>query len=451
VSGPDDVHSGTWTARPKDAAETWHVRNCRLEVVTGPDSGRAFTLGTPAIVIGRAGTDVVLSDRRVSAMHAEIRLNEDGYLIRDLGSTNGTRVGGVRVVEAFLSPGALVEVGDSVLRFQPLGTSVELALWQEPQLGGMVGRSPAMRRLFERIDRVAATESTVLIAGETGTGKELVAEAIHDRSPRARGPFVVLDCGAIAPALFEDQLFGHEAGAFTNATRAATGLFEAASGGTLFIDEIAELPLDVQPKLLRAVETRAIRRIGGINPIQCDVRLVAATHVDLAAAVNRKAFRADLYYRIAVTRLELPPLRERMDDLPLLAQGFWNALTGRAGAIPEAFLEWADRQRWPGNVRELKNAVERWIASPDLEPQLPAVGTPPPHLPAAADASAVDLAVPFKQAKQRVVDDFDRRYVTALLEAHGGNISNAARAAGLDRMSIYKLPHRLGLGRRGGP
>ena len=441
--------SGTWTARKAGRAETLHVRNCRIEVLSGPDAGRVFTVGVPLIQIGRTGVEVTLADRRVSSMHAEIRLGEDGYRLRDLGSTNGTRVGGLRIVEAFLEPGSLIGIGDSVLRFTPLSTSVELPLWEEARYGSLVGATPVMRQLFDRIDRVAATDSTVLITGETGTGKELVAEAIHERSARARGPFVVLDCGAIAPSLFEDHLFGHEAGAFTSARRSAEGVFQAASGGTLFIDEIAELPLDVQPKLLRSVETRSIRKIGSTQGITCDVRVVAATHVDLAEAVNRKAFRPDLYYRIAVARLHLPALRERMDDVPLLAQHFWDTLTAQErGPLPESFLDWASRHRWPGNARELRNAVERLLAGHALPDDAPPEATPTP--PPDAPAPSVDLAVPFRVAKQRVIDEFDRRYMTALLAATDWNISTAARVAGLDRMSVYKLIGRLGIKRRGG-
>jgi DNA-binding NtrC family response regulator len=373
-------------------------------------------------------------------MHCELKLGSEGYRLRDLDSTNGTYVRGVRVVEAYLTPGATIGVGKTAITLTPLDDAVALPLWSEPRLGGLVGGTPQMRHMFELIDRFAASDATVLILGETGSGKELVADAIHARSPRAQGPFQVLDCSAIPEQLVEDQLFGHEAGSFTGAGRQVTGVFEAAHGGTLFLDEIGELPLEAQAKLLRAVETRKIRRIGGTKPIHCDVRIVAATHRDLAAQVNRGMFRADLYYRLAVARLEVPPLRERRDDIPVLIDHFVRQLG--PGALPSDFLERAQRHDWPGNVRELKNAVERAL----LLPRHPHRFEPAP--PRTSGFPIIDLAVPFKDAKQAMVDEFDRRYLAALLAAHDGNISAAARAAQLDRMSIYKMMRRLGLDQR---
>ncbi len=442
VSEPEDVGSGTWITAAPGGGEAMRVRKCRLEVVAGPDAGVSRTFAAPTIQIGRTGADLALTDRRVSALHAEIRIEDEGYRLRDLGSSNGTHVWGMRVVEAFIAPGAVINLGESAVRFIPLADSVELPLWQEARMEGLVGNSVAMRRLFDLIDRVAGSDATVLITGETGTGKELVAEAIHERSPRVRGPFVVLDCGAIPAQLFEDQLFGHDAGAFTGAIKDATGVFEAAHGGTLFLDEIGELPIDVQPKLLRAVETRRIRPVGGSRTVECDTRVVAATNRDLAGSVNRGAFRADLMYRIAVVRLHVPPLRERREDIPLLIEHFLDELpNGRATPLPDGFMDWAQKHPWPGNVRELKNAVERVITlRPAGEGIDDAVGESEP-----GRALEVDPSVPFKEAKRRLVDEFDRRYIRALLDTHRGNISAVARAAGLDRMSIYKMLQRLGI------
>src|SRR5262249_25214373 len=290
-----DLSSGTWVAKPAGRKEALHIRKCRLEVVSGPNAGLSRIFETSEIVIGRTGADLVLTDKKVSGMHAQIRLEDAGYRLRDLGSTNGTWIQNTCVLDALIAPGALLSLGDTVLRFTPLDDSVEVPLWKESRLCGLVGRSVVMRELFDRIDRIAATETTVLISGDTGTGKELVAEAIHERSPRAKGPFVVLDCGAVPAQLFEDQLFGHVEGAFTGATRTTTGVFEAASGGTLFLDEIGELPLDIQPKLLRTLESHSIRRIGSHDLVDCNVRLIAATNRDLATEVNRGAFRSDLY------------------------------------------------------------------------------------------------------------------------------------------------------------
>jgi transcriptional regulator with GAF, ATPase, and Fis domain len=442
---PRDLGSGTWVGRHPGGGEAVRLRKCRLEVIAGPDSGCSAVFAAPRIVIGRGGGDLVLNDRKVSALHVEIRLEDQGYRLRDLGSTNGTFVRGMRVVEVFIDPGTVIALGESGVRFTPLPDTVELALWGGSRLCGLRGKSTIMRRLFESIEQVANTEATVLITGETGSGKDLVAEAIQERSPRAGKPFVVLDCGAAPAGLFEDQLFGHEVGAFTGADRATAGVFETASGGTLFLDEIGELPLETQPKLLRAVETRRIRRVGGNRTIDCDVRLVAATNRDLSAEVNRKTFRPELYFRIMVTHLFVPPLREHPEDIELLVDHFLAELApGGAAALPEGFLEWARAHTWPGNVRELRNAVERAVVTrglpgPEDAPGFFGVGDP----------LRVDLDVPFREAKRRVVDEFDRRYVRSLLDKHEWNIASAARAAGLDRMSIYKMLRRLDIRRLG--
>jgi DNA-binding NtrC family response regulator len=350
----------------------------------------------------------------------------------------------MRIVEAFIGPGTTLVVGDSAVRFVPLSEAVELPLSPTTRLGGLVGCSPIMRRLFDTIERVAPTETTALITGETGTGKELVAEALHERSQRAGGPFVVLDCGAVPVPLFEDHLFGHEAGAFTGAGRSTEGVFEAASGGTLFLDEVGELPLDAQAKLLRAVETRRVRRVGSDRTIDCDVRLVAATNRNLAAEMNRGNFRADLYFRLAVARLHVAPLRERLEDIELLVEHFLTALgREREVTLPDDFMNWARSQMWPGNVRELRNALERAVTFPGGGGPDPAAWTDERPEPAAL--LDVDVSLPFRESKARVVAEFERRYATRLLDAHGGNLSAVARSAGLDRMSVYKLLDRLRL------
>jgi transcriptional regulator with GAF, ATPase, and Fis domain len=439
VTADPELETGTWISRAAGGAETLSVRKCRLEVISGPDAGATREIAAPIISIGRIGADLVLNDRKVSALHAEIRLEAKGYRVRDLGSTNGTFVWGMRIVEAFIGPGATIVCGDSAVRFVPLPDTVEVPLWEGNRLGGLLGQSPVMRDLFAKIDRIARVDTTVLINGETGTGKELVAEALHDRSSRAGGPFVVLDCASIPEQLFEDQLFGHEVGAFTGATRVTQGVFEAAHGGTLFLDEIGELPLAVQPKLLRAVETRRIKRIGGNQTIDCDVRLVAATNRDLAAEVNRGAFRSDLYFRLHVAHLMVPALRDRRDDIDLLI-GHFLAKVPNPRPLSEEFVQWAKRQSWPGNVRELRNAVER-SATTDLasldEPPVSPGGTP----------FVVDTSLDFKTAKKKFVDEFDRTYIQTLLEAHDWNIASVSRAANIDRVSIYKMLRRLNLAR----
>jgi transcriptional regulator with GAF, ATPase, and Fis domain len=428
----------------------------------------------------KKGADFVLTDTMVSGLHVEIRLDERGYRLRDLESTNGTFVGGYRVNDIYVGPGTVIHLGGTKLRFEPLGESVELALSPLDRCGGMVGRSVAMRELFARLQRIAATDTTVLITGETGTGKELVAEAVHEGSPRASGPFVVLDCGAIPANLVESELFGHERGAFTGALNAYAGAFERAHDGTVFLDEIGELPLDLQPKLLRVLERKEIRRIGGSKTVTANIRVIAATNRDLAVEVNRGRFREDLFYRLAVARVHVPALRDRKEDIPLLVEHFLATLPGSESTQlrPET-LDLMMKHDWPGNVRELRNIVERAVLlseapgslsmrrsylgssvsaspTPGKKTQTPTPGAgaslPPSSsspAPMAGDTMKldvpIDIDIPFKIAKQDLVEEFERRYIRALLDRHGGNISAAARAAGIDRMSIHKILHRLGL------
>jgi transcriptional regulator with PAS, ATPase and Fis domain len=432
--------TGTWIEK-RAGADVLRVRTIRLEVIGGSDRGLAKTFNAPSIVIGRANADLQLDDRRVSALHAELRLEPEGFRLRDLGSTNGTFIGlpghGVRIVEAFLAPNAVIALGDTTIGFTPLDASFELPIASADRLAGFIGGGIAMRRMYELIARYAATDATVLVTGETGSGKEVAAEAIHLRSRRNSGPFVVLDCGAIPAQLVEDQLFGHEAGAFTGAGAARPGVFEAAHGGTLFLDEIGELPIEVQPKLLRAVETKTIVRLGSSEARKCDVRIVAATNRDLAAEVNRDRFRADLYFRLAVARIHVPPLRDHREDLDALVEHFVAKLGG--GPLPPEFYDWARKHPWPGNVRELRAAVEQSIIfarHPELAPNW---STPP------SAGLEIDVSLPFKETKRKLLDELERRYITELLDAHDGNVSAAARAADLDRMTIYKMLRRAGL------
>jgi transcriptional regulator with GAF, ATPase, and Fis domain len=471
----DDLRSGTWVTYVDGKATGLHVRRCRLEVVAGPDAGLAKEFESHVIHVGaRKGCDLELTDGKVSGLHCEIRLDERGYRLRDMESTNGTFVGGHRVQDIYVNPGTIVHLGASRLKFEPLGESVEMLLSAHDRYGGMIGRSVKMRELFARLERIAATDATVLVTGETGTGKELVAEAVHEGSTRSSGPFVVLDCSSIPPNLVESELFGHERGAFTGASSTYVGAFERAHGGTVFLDEIGELPLDLQPKLLRVLERKEIRRLGGTKVISTDIRVVAATNRDLGVEVNKARFREDLYYRLAVARVHVPPLREHKEDIPLLVEHFLATLPGgdKTKLRPET-LELMKKHEWPGNVRELRNVIERAVLlseAPGSEhafrrSYLP--GSTPPGGAAAAPSAGdrktpsapspsgppknqvlqapIDTSVPFKLAKQDLVEEFERRYIRALLEEHGGNISAAARAAGIDRMSIHKILHRLGL------
>jgi DNA-binding NtrC family response regulator len=320
------------------------------------------------------------------------------------------------------------------------------------RFGQLTGQSAAMRRVITQLERVAASDATVLLLGETGTGKEVAAESLHQESPRARGPFVVVDCGAIPAHLLESELFGHERGAFTGAVRARDGAFQAASGGTIFLDEIGELPRDLQPKLLRALSRRAVKPVGTEAYVEVDVRVIAATHRDLRREVDADRFRGDLYYRLAVVEVRLPPLRDRLGDLPLLVEAMLResraspAETSRL--LSPAVLDRLAHQSWPGNIRELRNVIDRALAMGPWEPDAELAPDIAPELGATpAVGPAVDLSRPFKQARDEWTARFERAYLAALLEHHAGSIRPAARAAGIDRGHLYRLLARHGLGR----
>jgi DNA-binding NtrC family response regulator len=429
------------------------IRRFRVEVATGPDRGLERISDGEELTIGTSSANhLVLTDRAVSRHHAVISASDEGFLLRDLGSKNGTILAGARILGAYLGPGALLTVGESTLRFEPLSDEIVEPLSGSERFERMLGQSTAMRRLFAALPRIAASDSTVLIEGETGTGKGLLAEMIHRQSPRQDGPLVVIDCSAIPPSLIEAELFGHAKGAFTGAHAARPGAFEAAAGGTVFLDEIGELPLDMQPKLLRALEERVVRRLGSLDPVRLDVRVIAATNRDLRREVNKGSFRADLYYRLNIVRLRLPPLRERREDIPLLVAHFYEQYApGPDGTPPAALVAALSRQEWPGNVRELRAAVERAILMQDPELWLEAtlgagsdaaesVRHPAPE--ARADY-ADDIALgSFRAAKERATARWERGYLEALLKHTNGNVSLASRTAHMDRNHLRDLIRR---------
>jgi transcriptional regulator with PAS, ATPase and Fis domain len=418
----------------------------RLVVVEGPDRGRAEPTSAGELAVGTGDANqLVLTDPTVSRHHFVIVPTPKGYHLRDTGSTNGTFLAGHRVESAFLQDGSVVRIGITTLRFEAVAGEIREPLSDDDRFGRALGRSPAMRRLFALLPRIAASDSTVLVEGETGTGKSLLARAIHAAGPRARGPFVVVDCGAIPAALIESELFGHEKGAFTGAVAARAGAFEAAARGTVFLDEIGELPLDMQPKLLHAIEERTVKRLGATQPTPLDVRLVAATNRDLRQAVNRGAFRSDLYYRLNIVKLRLPPLRERPGDIPLLVESFYRELTGDPTALAPAELVTALSQHdWPGNVRELRAAVERSLLVDDpsqwralIDEPLDGAGAP-----ASAAGDRADQELTFRAAKERAMMRWERTYIAELLRLHDGNLSRAARAARMDRTHLRELARR---------
>ncbi len=443
----EDTHQETsLLTRDRDAAPS-HVdlRQVRLELLGKDGVERVFVSEAERTALGsHPSNDLVLDEPTVSRFHCELSSSAKGVRIRDLGSTNGTFVDGVRVFDAILEDGSRIQLGSRTLRLSGQGT-IQVPLPEVASFGELSGESEPMRRVFEWLSRIAASDATVLIEGETGTGKEGAAEALHLESARRDGPFVIVDCAAIPQNLIESELFGHEKGAFTGATERRSGAFEHAHGGTIVLDEIGELPSDLQPKLLRVLEQKTIRRIGSSTRISVDLRIVACTNRDLRREVNEGRFRSDLYYRLSVVKVVLPPLRERLDDLPLLSR----TLLARLGAKPPQlqrftspeFLERLRHGAWPGNIRELRNYLERCLVLDDEAPMTEALS----GAETTSEAPFVDLSLPYSEARRRSLAEFERIYLSALLEKHGGNVSRAAREAGIERVYLHRLLRRSAL------
>jgi DNA-binding NtrC family response regulator len=430
VTSPSD--EGPKTSTLGHTATMTRVQPVRLLVVDGPDRGkeRVVTEGTATLGTSE-GCELKLSDSGVSRKHASIELLGARVRVKDLSSKNGTRYLGARVEALELPLGATLELGSSRVALLPaLGTS---QLSTREELAGLLGRAPSMRRLFAQVEQVAPTDAAVLIHGDTGSGKEGVARAIHALSARASGPFKVFDCGAVQAELLQSALFGHVKGAFTGAVKDQPGALEAANSGVLFFDEVAELPLDLQPALLRALETKSFVRVGEGKVRKSDFRVLAATHVDLFSAAQKGRFRLDLYYRVAALVLEVPPLKDRVDDIALLAHRF-AAEAGAKEPLSASTLAALTARTYPGNVRELKNVVERAVAMGE-QTVLPGGG--------AAPTSVED----FHTTREKAIAAFEKSYLSSLLERHGGNASAAAREAGIARSYLYKMLDAHGLKR----
>ncbi len=465
---PDDIHTNpgdvglelssqspllgeTLVVEPRASVK---LHKCRLLVTSGPDTGRSMVSDKERLRCGaHPGNDLVLvEDRTASRHHFEVQYTERGHLLVDLGSTNGTFLDGRRIERAYLSPGSQIRAGSSVITFAPLDEEVPVEPDREGELCGMVGQSVKMRQVFGLIKRIAPMDVSVIIQGETGTGKELVSCAIHELSGRKKGPMVVLDCGAIPPNLIESELFGHEKGAFTGAVASRPGAFERANQGTIFLDELGELRTDLQPKLLRVLENREVRRVGGNETEEVDVRVIAATNRDLQKEIDAGAFREDLFFRLSVISIQLPPLRQRREDIPfiirkeladpdLVARHGKKRVSAQAMAVLQGYP-------WPGNVRELMNVLSHVLTfadGPNIEVQ---------HLPARVQGQQVDQPLPFnellsfKDAKEQLLENFEREYLTSVLKRCDGNISRAARESGLHRKSIERLVKKYSLDAR---
>jgi len=400
--------------------------------------------------------DMVINEETVSRYHAKVVQEEEGYVLSDLGSTNGTYINGVRIREAYLQTGCALRLGNLELTFSYDDEKLPIVPSQNDRLDKLIGRNVKMREIYGIIEKIAPTGTTVIIEGETGTGKEVVAQTIHNLSTRAKGPMMVFDCGAVPENLIESELFGHEKGSFTGAIMTRQGIFEMAHGGTLFLDELGELNLDLQPKLLRVLEQREIRRVGTSKAIRVDVRLIAATNRNLEEEVRAGRFRQDLFYRLSVVRIMIPPLRDRPEDIPLLAQHFldtgpFNRTPGggtRVNSISPEAMTLMSGYSWPGNVRELLNVIERAVSFADGS-IIDVRDLPEQLRPAAPPSQEVqpfpESDVAFKEAKERWVSSFERDYLIKLLARNKGNISHAAKEAEIDRKYFRKLMRKHGV------
>ncbi len=414
------------------------IRKLRVTVEAGVDAGSivapdddgAFAIGTSA------DCALVLRDPAVSRYHVELRRTPAGVQLADLGSRNGTWVAGMRIERATVPAGTRLVLGDTTIAVEDAGSSVAPPPAEAPQIADLVGESDAIREVARLVHRLARVDSSVLIQGETGSGKEVVARALHEASPRRAAELVVVDCGSLPATLISSILFGHEKGSFTGADQRRLGAFERAHGGTLLLDEIGELPLEVQPTLLGVLERRAFTRVGGAQAIEVDVRVLAATHRDLRAEVNAGRFRADLYYRLAVAKIAIPPLRERPEDIAPLVAHFVEKLTGVSELGPLAgALEALRAHPWSGNVRELRNVVEAALVMGELD-----LGGE-----RASIAAPIGEIAPYRDARAAALARFEAEYLRALVEHTAGNASEAARLAKMDRPYLLTLLRKHGL------
>jgi two-component system response regulator GlrR len=443
---------GAGTVRSDDRVV--EVPRFRVAVTAGADAGAEAVSHEGRITVGtNEGVTLRLTDPTVSGYHAEFEATRGGILVRDLGSTNGTLLGRTHVREVVARDTMELKLGRTQVRLHLGDERAAVATSPNPAFGELLGRSAAMRAVFAVLERAAQLSSPVLITGESGTGKELAARALHAASPRASMPMEVVDCGGLPSTLIESELFGHERGAFTGATTEREGAFERADGGTVFLDELGELPLEQQPKLLRVLGEGEVRRVGGRKTRKVDVRVVAATNRDLRREVNAGNFRADLFYRLAVVQVRMPALRERAEDIPSLAEAIAERVKKQRGLDPGLTIDAAAWQAmsthaWPGNVRELRNHIEQLLVLQGTMPLLEEAAAAAPARGREGLFDGLDK-LPLRIAKAELIERFEREYVTSLLEQTGWNVAEAARRAGIDRVTMFRTIARYGVRREG--
>jgi DNA-binding NtrC family response regulator len=420
------------------------IERLELVIVSGPDKGLRRELEGPVIIGNDPACDCVLKDDTVSSRHCEVSVDGKTVIVRDLSSTNGVFVGDVRMKEGCIALGSKVRLGRTVLVVKSKGKA-DIEVLETDHFGRLFGRGRAMQAAFARLRQCAASDAPLLIEGETGTGKDIAAEAVHEASARAEEPCVVFDCAAVAPSILEGELFGFEKGAFTGATTTRAGLAERADGGTLIIDELGELPLDVQPKLLRLIERQEVRRLGSDTPRRVNLRFIACTHRHLPTEVKAGRFREDLYYRISALTVRLPSLREHLEDVPALIDELLRRsnATVRFDDLSEGERSMLLSHRWPGNVRELRNVIDRLIVFRGA-PQESLLSNP--SLDSAPPASDVSISSqPLAVAREAAHEQFERSYLQDVLRRAQGSISEAARFAGVSRQFVQKLMRKHGM------
>ena len=430
------------------------VDGVSVAVESGPDEGETALLKGASLSVGTDPTsDLRLTDPTVSRRHLVLSLTPDGILAEDLGTTNGSWVGGVRLRAAIIPAGATLKLGGTVLTVKSSTSRFLVTPAQVASFHGLLGESPAMRNIYGLIQQLARTDLPVNVTGETGTGKELVGRALHLAGPRKDKPFLVLDCGSIMPDLLRSELFGHEKGAFTGADRANKGILEQARGGTVFLDEVGEMGLGVQPQLLRALETRQVTRIGSHAAMDVDFRVVSATNRDLKAMSLDGQFRSDLLYRLSAVTIRLPPLRDRREDIPALARHFVEAYAQRhqvpAPRFSNAALEALAVYAWPGNIRELKNTADALCAlaagaTVDVPQVRQILGVERATSPAPTARAAVATPVVAAQVASKL-DDMEKQAIATALEQTGWNRRAAARQLGISPTTLLRKIEKFGL------